>query len=79
MFYTDSNMCNIQNRLSNTGSHHKIGIIGKITALDCKSSLNTNCRIGLAVGGFESLSSHKKFLVEGQDESNGDDAGGTPR
>ena len=37
-----------------------IGIVfnGQVTALDCKSSLNTNCRIGLAVRGFESLPTH---------------------
>ena len=37
-----------------------IGIVfnGQVTALDCKSSLNTNCRIGLAVRGFESLPAH---------------------
>ena len=33
-------------------------ITGQVTALDCKSSLNTNCRIGLAVRGFESLPAH---------------------
>ena len=33
-------------------------ITGQVTALDCKSSLNTNCRIGLAVRGFESLPTH---------------------
>lgn len=32
----------------------------RITALDCKSNLFTNRRIGIAVGGFESLSSHKQ-------------------
>ena len=37
-----------------------VGIVfnGQVTALDCKSSLNTNCRIGLAVRGFESLPAH---------------------
>lgn len=37
-----------------------VGIVfnGQVTALDCKSSLITNCRIGLAVRGFESLPAH---------------------
>lgn len=38
--------------------------IGQVTALDCKSSLNTNCRIGLAVRGFKSLPTHKMELQD---------------
>lgn len=42
-----------------------VGIVfnGQVTALDCKSSLITNCRIGLAVRGFESLPAHKMELL----------------
>ena len=62
-YHIEVSMAVIQCR--NRGSNPlTIATFGQVTALDCKSSLNTNCRIGLAVRGFESLPTHKMELQD---------------